>query len=453
MPEMILPGTYVEVRDEGLISAGRVSTGNIGIVGTAVKGPVDKAVLLSSLTEAREVFGAATANATLMKALSLTYKNGGKTVYAVRTGQGSEYAFVEGKSAIALVLQSQRQGKEGEKQPAEKLKVIVGAAVEVGEPKEAMVEVKLVEGNITETYSIKNFEDLAEKINSDSVLVIATGLDPALKAGLPNKTAASGADFVGGASPNYAESLEQLENETINIVVLAGQDTSALSTLEAHLKQTGGNKHERIGLIGTATGADGVPEGTDVPDNGRLILTTPGLSSTATGQPENLAGSYLAAAVAGLISSLPVQTSPTNKTLVLDGLTTEFNSANLEKIIQSRMLAVEKRNGFRIVKGITTSTGAWKQITTRRIVDYAIYGVRSSCDPYIGKLNNVRVRGAMQATIEGFFTRMVDNEALVSYQLQVSATRAQEIAGEARVTMTLMPTFSIDFIQVTMSLS
>lgn len=35
MPEMILPGTYIEVRDEGLISAGRISTGNIGIVGTA----------------------------------------------------------------------------------------------------------------------------------------------------------------------------------------------------------------------------------------------------------------------------------------------------------------------------------------------------------------------------------------------------------------------------------
>ncbi|MGV2390178.1 MAG UNVERIFIED_CONTAM: hypothetical protein LVR29_23725 [Microcystis novacekii LVE1205-3] len=34
------------------------------------------------------------------------------------------------------------------------------------------------------------------------------------------------------------------------------------------------------------------------------------------------------------------------------------------------------------------TNSAWHQITTRRIVDYAIYGVRSACNPYIGKLNN-----------------------------------------------------------------
>ena len=35
---------------------------------------------------------------------------------------------------------------------------------------------------------------------------------------------------------------------------------------------------------------------------------------------------------------------------------------------------------------------------------------------------------------------------------QVSATRAQEIAGECIVTMTIRPTFSIDFVKVTMYL-
>ena len=121
--------------------------------------------------------------------------------------------------------------------------------------------------------------------------------------------------------------------------------------------------------------------------------------------------------------------------------------------MQKRVLAVERREGFRIVQGITTSNNpAWKQITTRRIVDYALYGVRSACNPYIGKLNNTRVRAAMKATLDGFLTRMVQDEALVGYQLQVGATRAQEIAGEAMGTMTLQPTFSIDYIKVTMYL-
>jgi len=35
----------------------------------------------------------------------------------------------------------------------------------------------------------------------------------------------------------------------------------------------------------------------------------------------------------------------------------------------------------------------------------------------------------------------------------VTATRAQEIAGEVSVVMTLQPTFSIEFIRVVMNLS
>ena len=106
------------------------------------------------------------------------------------------------------------------------------------------------------------------------------------------------------------------------------------------------------------------------------------------------------------------------------------------------------------MKGITTdTTTAWQQASIRRIIAFALYGTRSACNPYIGKLNNDRVRSAMKATLDAFLTRMVQDEALISYELEVSATRAQEIAGEAIVTMVLRPTFSIDFIKVDMYLA
>ena len=38
LSELVIPGTYVRVRAEGLISVGGISTGNIGIVGTASEG-------------------------------------------------------------------------------------------------------------------------------------------------------------------------------------------------------------------------------------------------------------------------------------------------------------------------------------------------------------------------------------------------------------------------------
>jgi hypothetical protein len=85
-------------------------------------------------------------------------------------------------------------------------------------------------------------------------------------------------------------------------------------------------------------------------------------------------------------------------------------------------------------------------------VDFAKAGVRSGSDPYIGRLNNVRVRAALKATLDGFLSQMVLDEMLVGYELDVSASRSQEIQGIAAVTMTLQPTFSIDFIRVTMNL-
>src|SRR5262252_232646 len=100
MAEVILPGTYITVRDEGLISAGAVAAGNIGIVGTAAKGPVNEVCILGSFSEAREIFGDADPwpltmdpkkdhPLTLVRALQLIYNNGGRTVYAVRTARQS----------------------------------------------------------------------------------------------------------------------------------------------------------------------------------------------------------------------------------------------------------------------------------------------------------------------------------------------------------------------------
>ena len=59
---------------------------------------------------------------------------------------------------------------------------------------------------------------------------------------------------------------------------------------------------------------------------------------------------------------------------------------------------------------------------------------------------------AMQATINSFLQEMVDDEMLISYTLEVTATRDEEIKGIARVNILLRPTFSIDFIKVTMFL-
>ena len=54
--EMIVPGTYIEVRAEGLLSVGGIATGNVGVIGTAEMGSADIQTL-SSFEEGRVRFG------------------------------------------------------------------------------------------------------------------------------------------------------------------------------------------------------------------------------------------------------------------------------------------------------------------------------------------------------------------------------------------------------------
>ncbi|MGH9939115.1 MAG: phage tail sheath C-terminal domain-containing protein, partial [Blastocatellia bacterium] len=188
----------------------------------------------------------------------------------------------------------------------------------------------------------------------------------------------------------------------------------------------------------------------------RMIFVAPGIKTTdAAAKPPKevtLPGSYAAAVIAGMLSARDPHISLTNKTASVGGLETKFTPAQLEQLVTARVLALEERKGFRVVKGITVDEGAFRQITTRRIVDFAKFGVRSAADPYIGLLNNDRVRKALKGSINGFLAGMVDDEMLISYELDVTATRDEEIRGIARVTMTLRPTFSIDFIKVVMFL-
>lgn len=321
------------------------------------------------------------------------------------------------------------------------------------------VTVQLAYGALSENYNVPDGNILAARINALSSLATAVadgtngGNIPASGVSAYFGTGANvpGSNGADAGAEEYSAGLDAIADKLVNIVVVAGQNAATMgSTLLGHLNATAQTDHERIGVIG-ASGSNLADFLGHTVANDRVILVAPGMLSVAN---EQLPPAYTAAAVAGLLSSLPVQTSLTNKALNIPGLTVEFNRGQQEQLIKRNVLSVINKVGFRIVKGVTTEgEGApFSAIPTRRIVDYAKYGVRSGANPYIGRLNNERVRAALKATIDAFLTRMVQDEALTGYELEVTATRAQEIAGEVRVIMTLQPTFSIEFIRVTMNL-
>ena len=104
--ETILPGTYIEVRAEGLLSIGAIATGNVGVLGTAEKGDPSIATL-SDFEAGRARFGdpgpwdsaAPDDNLSLVRGLRLLFDNGASTVYARRV-----YSTAAGAAAATLAL-------------------------------------------------------------------------------------------------------------------------------------------------------------------------------------------------------------------------------------------------------------------------------------------------------------------------------------------------------------
>lgn len=321
------------------------------------------------------------------------------------------------------------------------------------------VQVTLTHDATSEHYVVPAGRELARRVNASSTLATATAEGPnvgnlpapGVNAYFGTGSNAPGSNGAEAGPDEHAAGLESLSGRLINIVVLAGQDANTMgSVLLGHLNATEQTDHERIGVIGASGSSAGDFLGHSMADD-RVVLVAPGIRYP---DGRTLPPAYTAAAVAGLISSLPVQTSLTNKPLNVPGIAEEFNRGQQAQLIRRNVLSVIPKNGYRVLKGITTEGEGmpFSAIPTRRIVDYAKYGVRSGSEPYLGRLNNSRVRAALKATLDGFLTRMVEGEQLTGYTLEVSATRAQEIAGIVSVIMTLQPTFSINFIRVVMNL-
>jgi len=463
--EMIIPGTYIEVRAEGLISVTSPATGNIGVVGTASRGPVGTVVPLGSYADAIDTFGVydpfATPTVTdtpltLTRAIEQLYMGGAGSVYAVRIANGDPtFASADvhaSGAAEGFTLTAIDAGSWGN--------TIEYTLVNQGTDADPNWTLTLVAGSTKEVYSGANVGAVHDAVAGGSSALVTIGTASNLSSAFDTVAAATaftgGSDLPNVSSTDVESGLAALEPDIINILVVAGMGSSTIrAVVGAHLEQTENDGRERIAILGTTSSdaSDVAAEVALIADK-RIVLVAPGIQATdaPTGTNVTLPPAYLAAVVAGKLSTLAPEISLTNATVPVNDLDVYYNSATLKSLLLDRVLLVRPKFGFQIVKGITTDTGAFKQISVRRVVDYAKAGVRSGADPYIGRLNNVRVRAALKATLDGFLSQMVLDEMLVSYQLDVTATRAQEIAGIAVVSMTLAPTFSIDYIRVTMTL-
>ena len=571
--ETILPGTYIEVRAEGLLSVGAIATGNVGVIGTAEMGDPGHTEILSQYADGSARYGSPGAwdttvnaqNLTLARGLRLLFDNGARTVYARRiiAPDAAEAVLTLGASGAGqLTLRARSKGSGGNRlqvrvedvDAAEIVQaeepVLVGGTytltAQPGAPTPAapaggngggapaaaaptLGTVYLTENRMTsrlrlaedpataqsvqvntqartlafgrplaadaevsvsywtpatrlrkvtlrfgarqEQYTVPSLAYLRQRINdplngSKLVTADAPANLAALSNVLPPTTEGRFVAFAGGVNGAFTpgtmkaaiqDALDILATENLQIMVVLAPFSSIIAPVLGHLEFTENRNHERIAVVGAdSSDLDKVLENANGVADKRVVLVAPGCreQDDDTGQWVDLPAYLTAAAVAGKIASLAPHISLTNKTLAsISELSQNYGYGEQTNLVQNRVLIIEKKNGIRTVKGLTTDDGAFRQISIRRIVDYAKEGTRMGANQYIGRLNNRRVREALRTTLDGFLADMLLREFLTGYTLDVSATRAQEIAGEVLVTMELRPTFSIDVVRVIMNLA
>lgn len=259
----------------------------------------------------------------------------------------------------------------------------------------------------------------------------------------------------------YTAAIGELMKEEVNLVLAPEMSTTnATTALGAAVEASENTGRDAIAVVGCDAATTTLIKG-QVTNNDRIVFVTPAVRALdpETGDIATLPAGFSAAAVAGLLAGLAPQISATNKVLAgVAGVGTRYTYSEIKDLLtattdKGNAVVLESRGGIRVVRGLTGDAGAFSQITTRRIVDYAKAGIRVVASPFIGKLNNDRVRKAMKGALDSFLTTMVVDEALTAYELDVTATRADEIAGRCVVNVVMQPTFSIDFIRVTLTLA
>lgn len=438
--EFVVPGVFIAVRAEGLISVGGISTGNIGIVGTARRKDVLQNNTGRPILVPNEVG-------------DIPLVTGGKLTVDGTTLQTTDDAA----NANALKV-----GGEPVTIKTEDVGNVILLNAD-GSPKLA--------GTSLATFKLYGQTHIVGDLATAEEMF---GPYDAHSGGRLHLTRALEVAFRNGARTVYARALDLQDNgqppsdmsaaynelvkDEVNILIAPQLSTSgALNTLTPILESAENEGKDMMAVVGSdATTPSAVKA--QVAANDRVILCAPGIMAfdRTGGREVALSGTYTAAAVAGLLATLSPQSSPTNKQLPgVGALSQMYSYSEIKDLVSNGVFVLEKRSGVRAVRGITTEmkdNGPFKQVTTRRIVDFAKAGIRQAGQPFIGRLNNVRVRAALAAAIDGFLTGMVQDEALTEYTLEVTATRAEEIAGIARVNAVLKPTFSIDFIAVTLTL-
>lgn len=455
----------------------------IMIMGTAQWGPEDTVQSFSNFGNILDTYKEdVDTHSTIIKAADLAYANGAKSVKVVRvTDSGAAKATLDidgaGPTVGVLTFNGKYKGVYGnnftvdtDTQGTGRLVTITnGDYVEVfdnngdanGYTTNAAIAAAI---NATTNGSI--LVDVVVKAGSEtSNLVNVLGAAQSLASGDDGSNGLVAGDYttlfdsvlitedwdllVIGDSDNT-----NLENgDTFQTSILGKLNTRASTHKKYSMFITGVIEDEAIATIQART-----------TKNSRVVLCAPSIAVTSRidGSDAVLDGTYLGAAIAGLIAGQDIEVAITRKVLTINDLQVlassgkkYYNNTEIEQLLSAGVCCVSKIGGaLKVARGVTRvsdTTEIYYEINIRRIVD----DIRTRCqillDGFLGDPNISRVRKTITAEVDGLLNQAVADEEIVAYQT-TQVTEGDD-PDTINVALTIQPTFAINFINVVISVS
>ena len=152
-----------------------------------------------------------------------------------------------------------------------------------------------------------------------------------------------------------------------------------------------------------------------------------------------------ASAFVGFISTLAVNTAPTNKVVpYAQGLRIKYSNGQLDRLTGKRYITFKyKGNGssVAIVDAMTSALSGsdYERVSSMRAVRELANDTREVADPFLGEPNKAEQRNALASLLDKRYDKHKEAGTIKDYSFQIICTPYDELVGAAKIMLTIVP--------------
>lgn len=152
-----------------------------------------------------------------------------------------------------------------------------------------------------------------------------------------------------------------------------------------------------------------------------------------------------AAGFVGYLSTLAVNSAPTNKVLkYAGGLRVKFSNSQLDRLTAKRFITLKYKGDGKTVAVVDAMTSAlpgsdYERVSSMRAVRELANETREVADPFLGEPNTPEQRNSLAALLDKRYNQHKEAGTIRDYSFNIQCTAYDELVGAAKIMLTIVP--------------